>query len=62
MYQTEIYCKRLIIYIFGIAAGMSVAEIIIDPIVILHMTAYFEKNSSHHIGGATFGFIYAKQV
>lgn len=41
---------------------MSVAEIIIDPIVILHMTGYFEKNSSHGIGGATFGFIYAKQV
>lgn len=41
---------------------MSVAEIIIDPIVILQMTSYFEKNCSLHIGGAAFGFIYARQV
>jgi hypothetical protein len=41
---------------------MSVAEIIIDPIVILQMTGYFEKNCSQSLGGATFGFIYAKQV
>ena len=41
---------------------MSVTEIILDPITILQMTNYFEKNSSSALGGATFGFIYAKQV
>ena len=41
---------------------MSIAEIIIDPITILQMTQYFEKNISNALGGATFGFLYAKQV
>lgn len=41
---------------------MSVAEIIMDPITVLQMTNYFEKNISNSIGGATFGFLYAKQV
>lgn len=41
---------------------MSIAEIIIDPITILQMTQYFEKNISNTLGGATFGFLYAKQV
>lgn len=41
---------------------MSVAEIILDPICILQMTNYFEKKTSQGLGGATFGFIFAKQV
>lgn len=41
---------------------MSVREIILDPISILQMTCYFEKNIPKSRGGATFGFIYAKQV
>lgn len=42
--------------------SMSVGEIIMDPISILQMTSYFEKNIPKGRGGATYGFIYAKQV
>jgi len=41
---------------------MSVSEIVLDPTAILQMTPYFEKNTNKLLGGATFGFLYAKQV
>lgn len=39
---------------------MSVSEIVIDPITVMQMTNYFQKNIPK-MGGATFGLLYAKQ-
>lgn len=58
-------CKRFCIIKISLKPYtilMSEPEIILDPIAVLQMTNYFEKHCSKSLGGATFGFIYAKQV
>lgn len=62
IYIEKDFILYLCIKIFSNSEKMSIAEIIIDPITILQMTQYFEKNVSNSIGGGTFGFLYAKQV